>query len=123
MTGSTVEHVSDVPSVSRWTADASDPDIDGTWRRRGRDAAAELSDLIPAVSAQLGRRVTRVSLNIDAWDGDHPRRLHLPDGVVRLGWFHLLDPGTVTFGNGTGPRFVVRMVDPADADNSSRSRG
>src|SRR5436190_206228 len=91
-----------------WATDA-DSGTDGTWSRRSKDATAELRELIPAVNAHLPSRVTRVSLNIDAWDGDHPRRLPLSDGVVRLGWFHLLDPGIVTLGQGTAPRVVIRL--------------
>jgi hypothetical protein len=107
----------------QWATDATDSGADGTWRRRSRDAAAELSELIPAVSARIASRVTRVSLNIEAWDGDHPRRLQQPDGVVRLGWFHLLDPGTVTLGHGMGSRIVLRILDAADTDGASPAPG
>jgi uncharacterized protein DUF5994 len=106
----------------QWAAAGPGQRTDGTWRRRSRDAAAELRELIPAVSARIGASITRVSLNIDAWDGDHPRHLQLSDGVVRLGWFHLLDPATVTLGTTTGPRIVVRMLDGADPGLPSRLR-
>lgn len=109
-----------VASDVQWATAAEDSGADGTWRRRSRDAETELRDVVPMVSARLGSRVSRVSLNIEAWDGAQPRRLQLPDGVVRLGWFHLLDPQTVTLGHGTGRRIVLRLSDSADANGSSR---
>ena len=88
-------------------------DISATWRPRTRNALAELPDLIDAASTQMGGPVTRASLNIDEWDLPHPRRLSLHGRVVRLGWFHHIDPHTVTVGRGTFDR-VSLTVAPAD---------
>ena len=88
-------------------------DVSETWRPRTRNAVAELPDLIDAASTQMGGPVTRVSLNIDAWDLPHPRRLSLRGRVVRLGWFRNIDPHTVTVGRGTFDRISIDVA-PAD---------
>src|SRR4051794_6565016 len=62
----------------------------GAWWPRTRDASDELAGLAPLVSAHVGGRVTRVTLNIDAWSPEQPRHLRFGDGVLRLGWFHNL---------------------------------
>jgi hypothetical protein len=53
-----------------------------------------------------------VSLNIDAWAADQPRRLRVGDHVVRLGWFRSLDPATVTLACGSDPRVILHIVPP-----------
>jgi hypothetical protein len=81
----------------------------GAWWPRSRDAAVELKALLPVVGQHLGGPVTRVSLNIDAWDADQPRRLRVGDGLVRLGWFYSLDPATVTLARGSDARVTLRL--------------
>ena len=98
----------DVRLVWKPTADH----LSGVWWPRSRDAATELGALLPRVNDRLGRSVTRVSLNIDAWDADQPRRLRAGDHVVRLGWFHTLAPATVTLGRGGDPRVTLQVVPP-----------
>jgi hypothetical protein len=53
-----------------------------------------------------------VSLNIEAWAGDQPRRLRVDDRVVRLGWFHTLDHDTITLCRGSDPRAILHIVPP-----------
>jgi hypothetical protein len=84
--------------------------LDGAWWPRSDAADPELRELLPAVSAHLGGPVFRVSLNIDAWGAEQPRRLRLPDHLVRLGWFHTLDPGVVTLGRSTRERVTLLVV-------------
>ena len=84
----------------------------GAWWPRTRDAVAELRALLPELSDRLGGPVTRVSLNIDAWDADQPRRLRVGDRIVRLGWFHTLDAATVSIGRGSDPRVTLHIVPP-----------
>jgi hypothetical protein len=91
------------------------------WWPRSRDAAAELPELIAAISLRLGGPVTRVSLNIDAWDAPHDVRLSVSDQVVRLGWFHYIDPHMVTAGRGTHDRISIAML-PADLDMVTAKR-
>jgi uncharacterized protein DUF5994 len=84
----------------------------GAWWPRSRNAAVELEALLPVVGRHLGGPVTRASLNIDVWDADQPRRLRVGDGLVRLGWFHSLDPATVTLARGSDARVTLHVVAP-----------
>ncbi len=97
--------------------------LDGAWWPRTRDATAELAALVPLASEHLGGSVRRVSINIDAWGADRPRRLRTGDGLVRLGWFHTLDPATVTLRSGSGRVTLVVIppgLDPATAQRLLR---
>jgi hypothetical protein len=82
----------------------------GAWWPRSRNAAVELKALLPVVGHHLGGPVTRVSLNIDVWDADQPRRLRVGNGLVRLGWFHSLDPATVTLARGSDARVTLHVL-------------
>jgi hypothetical protein len=84
--------------------------LDGAWWPRSDAADPELRELLPAVGAHLGGPVFRVSLNIDAWGAEQPRRLRLPDHLVRLGWFRTLDPAVVTLGRSTRERITLLVV-------------
>jgi hypothetical protein len=68
--------------------------------------------LVPLVGQHLGKPVTRVSLNIDAWGADQPRRMRVDGRVVRLGWFRTLNPATVSVGCGNDPRIILHVVAP-----------
>lgn len=103
-----------------WAPTVEGRRLDGAWWPRTRDAVAELSVLIPVVSEHIAGRVTRVSLNIDAWDSDQPRRLRIGDMLVRLGWFRTLDAATVTLGRGISDRIRLVVV-PPDLDPHSGS--
>jgi len=59
--------------------------LDGAWWPRSRDALAELSSVVPALSKRYGR-IRSVLLNGSAWTG-RERRLAVADHVVRIGWF------------------------------------
>lgn len=56
--------------------------------------------------------MTRVSLNIDAWNADQPRRMRLGKLLVRLGWFRTLDPATVTLSRSGDARVTLQVVPP-----------
>jgi hypothetical protein len=88
-----------------------------TWWPRTRDAGTELRAVLPPVSDRLGGPVTRVSLNIGAWNAEQPRRLQVGDRLVRLGLFHSLDPATVTLARSGDPRVTLHVLAPElDAD-------
>ena len=113
-----------VPSGSirlTWAPDPRSQPLAGMWWPRSRDAAAELPELIAAASLRLGGPVTRVSLNIDAWDAPHDVRLSVSGQVVRLGWFHHIDPHLVTTGRGTHDRISIAVL-PADLDTITAER-
>jgi hypothetical protein len=94
-----------------WAGEGTGGGLAARWWPRSRDAVSELRKLIPVVSERLGGPVTRVSLNIDAWGPDQPRRLQIGDRRVRLGWFHTIDPATVTLGRGSYDRVALLVVD------------
>lgn len=95
-----------------WAPAAAGRRLDAAWWPRSSDAVAELAVLVPQVSEHLGGPVRRVSANIDAWGPDQPRRLRVDDVLVRLGWFHTLDPDTVTLGRHTDDRVTLVVIPP-----------
>jgi hypothetical protein len=100
-----------------WASDDDGRPPSGAWWPRTRDAAAELTALVPLVSERLGGPVNRVSLNMDAWSGEQPRRLRVGGRIVRVGWFHTLGRDTVTLGRGAEARAALVVVPPElDAD-------
>lgn len=94
-----------------WAGEGTGGGFAGRWWPRSRDAVSELRKLIPVVSEHLGGPVTRISLNIDAWGPDQPSRLQIGDRRVRIGWFHTIDPATVTLGRGSYDRVALLVVD------------
>lgn len=116
VTGQDVERLEWAPTVEGRPSD-------GTWWPQTREAVAELTALIPLVSAHLKVPVTRVSLNIDAWGPDQPRRLRIGDELVRLGWFRTIDAATVTFGHGTYDRVTLTVRWPESAASGAGSEG
>lgn len=95
-----------------WAPPTSGSRLDGAWWPSTRDPAAELAALLPAASSHLGGPVRRVSLNIEAWGPARPGRLRAGGALVRLGWFHTLDPATVTLGRGSDDRVTLLVVPP-----------
>jgi hypothetical protein len=98
------------PGLRLIWADTAGRYLDGAWWPRSDAADPELRELLPVVGAHLGGPVFRVSLNIDAWGHEQPRRLRLPDHLVRLGWFRTLDPAVVTLGRSTHERITLLVV-------------
>lgn len=93
------------PPVLAWPSD--DPRYDGEWFPRTLDAAAELALLVPELEARTRGPITRATLCMGEWSADQPRRVLLAGGLLRVGWFPVLGPGTATFASGTGPRIVL----------------
>jgi Family of unknown function (DUF5994) len=84
--------------------------VDGGWWPRSRDPDAELPELIAALDSSLGP-ITRVALNLDAWD-TAPRRVAVEGRRVRVGWFRQMDAHTVGVTRAAQARVVLLVVPP-----------
>ena len=84
--------------------------VDGGWWPRSRDPDAELPGLIAGLDASLGP-ITRVALNLDAWD-TAPRRVAVDGRRVRVGWFHQMDAHTVGVTRAAQDRVDLLVVPP-----------
>lgn len=89
----------------------------GTWQPETRDAQAEVPALLAALPSALGR-IRRLSLSLDGWVGAHPSRIRVDGVVVRLGWFHTLQPDVVTLAGSSPRRSRLRLLAP-DRDEVS----
>ena len=84
--------------------------MDGGWWPRSRDPDTELPDLIASLDASLGP-VTRVALNLDAWD-TAPRRVAVDGRRVRVGWFRHMDAHTIGVTRAGQDRMTLLVVPP-----------
>jgi hypothetical protein len=84
--------------------------VDGGWWPRSRDPDAELPDLIAGLESSLGP-VTRVALNLDAWD-TAPRRVAVDGRRVRVGWFRQMDAHMIGLTRAFQDRVVLLVVPP-----------
>jgi hypothetical protein len=84
--------------------------LDGGWWPRSRDPGAELPDLIAGLESSLGV-VTRVAVNLDAWDSA-PRRVVVDGRRVHVGWFRTMNAHTIGVTRGSRDRFVLLVVPP-----------
>jgi uncharacterized protein DUF5994 len=84
--------------------------VDGGWWPRSRDPDAELPGLIAGLDSSLGP-ITRVALNLDAWD-TAPRRVAVNGRRVRVGWFRHLDAHTIGMTRASQNRVALLVVPP-----------
>jgi hypothetical protein len=84
--------------------------VDGGWWPRSRDPDAELPGLIAGLDCSLGP-VTRVALNLDAWDSA-PRRVAVDGRRVRVGWFRQMDADTIGVTRASQGRVALLVVPP-----------
>jgi Family of unknown function (DUF5994) len=84
--------------------------VDGGWWPRSRDPDAELPGLIASLDTSLGP-VTRIALNLDAWD-TAPRRVAVDGRRVRVGWFRHLDPDTIGVTRASQDHMTLLVVPP-----------
>ena len=84
--------------------------VDGGWWPRSRDPDAELPGLIAGLDSSLGP-ITRVALNLDAWD-TAPRRVAVDGRRVRVGWFRHMDAHTIGVTRAAQDRVVLLVVPP-----------
>jgi Family of unknown function (DUF5994) len=84
--------------------------VDGGWWPRSRDPDAELPELIAGLDSSLGP-ITRVALNLDAWD-TAPRRVAVDGRRVRVGWFRHMDADTIGLTRAGQNRVVLLVIPP-----------
>ena len=84
--------------------------VDGGWWPRSRDPEAELPGLIAGLEASVGP-ITRLALNVTAWDGT-PRRVAMDGRRVRVGWFRQMDPDTIGVTRAGKTRVILLVVPP-----------
>jgi Family of unknown function (DUF5994) len=83
--------------------------VDGGWWPRSRDPDAELPGLIAGLDS-FGP-ITRVALNLDAWD-TAPRRVAVNGRRVRVGWFRHMDPDTIGVTRAGQDRVALLVIPP-----------
>jgi hypothetical protein len=93
--------------------------VDGGWWPRSRHPDAELPGLIAGLDASLGP-ITRMALNLDAWD-TAPRRVAVDGRRVRVGWFRHMDAHTIGVTR-AGQDCVVLLVVPPQATPAAANR-
>ena len=84
--------------------------VDGGWWPRSRDPEAELPGLIAGLDASLGP-ITRLALNLDAWD-TAPRRVAVDGRRVHVGWFRHMDAHTIGVSRASQDRVLLLVVPP-----------
>jgi hypothetical protein len=84
--------------------------VDGGWWPRSWDPDAELPGLIAGLDASLGP-ITRVALNLDAWDSA-PRRVAVDGRRVRVGWFRHMDAHTIGVTRALQDRVALLVIPP-----------
>jgi hypothetical protein len=84
--------------------------VDGGWWPRSRDPDAELPGLIAGLDTSLGP-ITRVALNLDAWD-TAPRRVAVHGRRLRVGWFRNMDPDTIGVTRAFRDRVALLVIPP-----------
>jgi Family of unknown function (DUF5994) len=84
--------------------------VDGGWWPRSRDPDAELPGLIAGLGSSFGP-ISRVALNLDAWDSA-PRRVAVDGRRVRVGWFRYMDAHTVGVTRALQGRLALLVVPP-----------
>jgi hypothetical protein len=87
--------------------------VDGGWWPRSRDPDAELPGLIAGLDSSLGP-ITRVALNLDAWDSA-PRRVAVDGRRIRVGWFRHMDAHTIGVTRALQDRMALLVVPPEAA--------
>jgi hypothetical protein len=104
------------PSASRLRLCPTPPGrrlLDGGWWPRSRDPAVELPKLIADLNTDGDRLgiVTRVALNLTAWESAPPRTAS-GDRIVPVGWFHALDVDTIALTTTRHDRITLLVVPP-----------
>jgi Family of unknown function (DUF5994) len=93
--------------------------LDGGWWPHSRDPDTELPGLIAGLESTLGP-ITRVALNLDAWDGA-PRRVAIDGRRVRVGWFRTMDAHMIGVTRAFQDRLALLVVPPEAAGQAAQS--
>ncbi|WP_405506587.1 DUF5994 family protein [Streptomyces purpurascens] len=92
--------------------------LDGAWWPRSRDIAAELPNLVSALTEYLGP-ITRVGLDAGAWEG-LPTRMTIDDRVVHIDSFAAGD-NTVLITRGEQDLFSLLVVPSHATPDAARA--
>jgi hypothetical protein len=84
--------------------------LDGGWWPRSRNPDAELPDLIASLEPSLGP-ITRVAVNLDAWD-QAPRRVAVDGRRIHVGWFRHMDAHMIGVTRASQARVALLVVPP-----------
>ena len=87
--------------------------LDGGWWPHSWDPDTELPELIAGLESTLGT-ITRVALNLDAWDRA-PRRVAIDGRRVRVGWFRTMDARMIGVTRAFQSRLALLVVPPEAA--------
>jgi hypothetical protein len=87
--------------------------LDGGWWPHSWDPDAELPELIAGLESTLGT-ITRVALNLGAWDRA-PRRVAVNGRRVRVGWFRTMDARMIGVTRASQDRLALLVVPPEAA--------
>jgi hypothetical protein len=88
--------------------------VDGAWWPRSYDAAAELPALITTLDDRFGHTVRRAGLSIDTWQ-NIPRRVPVAGRVVKVGWFHAIDPRIISLALASAEPITLLVIPPDTA--------
>jgi hypothetical protein len=91
--------------------------VDGAWWPHSHDAAAELPLLITTLGDRLGHNVRRAGLSVDTWQ-NIPRKIAIAGRVVKVGWFHAIDPAIISL-TLAGAEPITLLVIPPDTAGAS----
>jgi Family of unknown function (DUF5994) len=84
--------------------------LDGGWWPRSRNPDTELPDLIAGLEPSLGP-ITRVAVNLDAWD-QAPRRVAVDGRRIHVGWFRHMDAHMIGVTRASQARVALLVVPP-----------
>ena len=104
----------DVRVSLRADAGSGGSPFDGGWFPRSNDLSVELPELIAELDRR-GVRIERFTYALDAWL-PLPRKLVLPDRIVRTGGFRSMDPQVVCLTWEEGTKRADLLVVPPDTD-------
>jgi hypothetical protein len=93
--------------------------VDGGWWPHSWDPDAELPELIAGLESSLGP-ITRVALNLDAWDRA-PRRVTMDGRRVRVGWSRTMDAHMIGVTRVFQDRLALLVVPPGAAGHAAET--